>query len=168
MRGKHLQAKDFSHGISKIITHLPELVMDCPLIHQRVYAYIIRPLINAKILNYKFLRWDLKPTYEDEGDEDTLFEESDSQFKLLALILAGHRPEKSWAEIVRWYEKDVGWKRHMVLKHEKLEEKDTVFDEIREEIGDEAARIIVPLLDQDKNDSKNNQKKVTKALPKVK
>lgn len=78
MRGKHLQAKDFSHGISKIITHLPELVMDCPLIHQRVYAYIIRPLINAKILNYKFLRWDLKPTYEDEGDEDTLFEESDS------------------------------------------------------------------------------------------
>lgn len=60
--------------------------MDCPAIHQRVYEYLIKPLIDAKILNYKFLRWDLKPTYEDE-DEDVLFEETDSQFKLLALIL---------------------------------------------------------------------------------
>jgi hypothetical protein len=63
-------------------------VVDCPSIHQRVYDYLIKPLIEAKILNYKFLKWDLKPTYEDEDEDEALFEETDSQFKLLALILA--------------------------------------------------------------------------------
>jgi len=41
-------------------------------------------------------------------------------------------------------------------KHDKIENEDEVFDEIREEIGEEAASVIIPLLDQDKDDSKGN------------
>lgn len=167
MERKLIFAKDFSNGLSKIIAHLPELAMDCPTIHQRVFEYLIKPLIEAKILNYKFLRWDSKPTYDDE-EEDALFEETDSQFKLLALILASQRPHRSWPEIVRWFEKEMYWKKCFAEKYEKLESQEAVFDDIRKEVGDEAAKIIVPLLDQDKNDSQGNQKTLAKALQKAK
>lgn len=60
------------------------------------------------------------------------------------------------------------WKKCFAVKYEKLESQEGVFDEIRKEVGDEAANIIVPLLDQDKDDSQNNQKILTKALQKAK
>ena len=70
-------AKDFSEGISKIISALPELIMDCPKLHQIVYNYVIKPLIKANILNFKLVKWDIKPPTRKE-DDDMLFEDTDA------------------------------------------------------------------------------------------
>ena len=79
IRERHLLAKDFSDGISKIITALPELVMDCPKLHQIVYDYLIKPIRNANILNFKMVKWDIKPLVKEEDeDEDLLFEDTDA------------------------------------------------------------------------------------------
>lgn len=74
-----MKAKDFSEGISKIISALPELVMDCPKLHQIVYNYLIKPLVKANILNLKMLKWDIKPLpKEEDEDEDIAFEDTDA------------------------------------------------------------------------------------------
>lgn len=70
----------------------------------------------------------------------------------------------SWPEIVKWFETDMQWKKIFVEKHAKIEDSDTLWDEIREEIGEASAKIIIPLLDQDKSDSKGNKKKLDIAL----
>jgi len=84
---KLFEKKDVSDGISKIIGGLPELVMDSPVIHKLVYDFIICPSESSGTINYRKIRWDMKPSSDVEGEDDGLFEETDTQFKLAALIL---------------------------------------------------------------------------------
>jgi len=77
MKDSLLQKRDFSDGISKIIATLPELVMDSPRIHHIVFDYIIKPLLDEKILNLKMVKWDMKPETDEEEEDDVLFEEFD-------------------------------------------------------------------------------------------
>lgn len=42
---KHLSKPEYSDGISKVITSLPELIMDYPAVHKLVFDYLIEPLL---------------------------------------------------------------------------------------------------------------------------
>jgi hypothetical protein len=56
IRERHLEAKDFAQGLSKIISNLAELVMDCPKLHQVVFKYLMLPLIEANVLRHQHFR----------------------------------------------------------------------------------------------------------------
>jgi len=71
-------------------------------------------------------------------------------FKTLALILCGHKhvSRGAWSDIVKWYVEELKWKGVFSRKLEKLAEKDKVFSEIKEEIGEESAKVIIPLISE--------------------
>lgn len=78
--------------------------MDSPLIHQLVYNYILEPLLTKKTIDYKYINWDYKPPTEDDED-DGLFEETNPQFSLIALILVKLKEKNNWSwdEVTKWY-----------------------------------------------------------------
>ena len=54
----------------------------------------------------------------------------------------------------------MAWKKIFVEKYDKIEEKDTWFNEMDDYIGTEAASVIKLILDQDAKDSKSNKAKL--------
>lgn len=52
---RHLNARDFSDGVSKVIQMMPELQMDCPTIYRLLFENVIVPL--EKVLDMKKIRW---------------------------------------------------------------------------------------------------------------
>jgi hypothetical protein len=138
MASRVLTVKDYSEGTTKIIYMLSDLVEDTPKIHRLVYDYVLSPLQKKGILNLRFIRWSF--------DDDP----TGSHVKLLALILTGHKQVSrgAWSDVVTWYTEEVKWKGVFTQKIAKLTAKDEVFAEVREEIGEEAAKVIMPLLEE--------------------
>lgn len=125
---------------------MPELVIDVPLISKYLYTYVIKPLMTINQLDLKFIRWSIEPEKKDPEDEDDiLFDGTDSYFKLMAYILVDHSNSGSWKETVSYYNEN-NWNQVSKDKHEKIEEKDDLWDQIKSEIGDKAAQIVIPLL----------------------
>lgn len=42
---KIFKAQDFGEGISKVVQFMPELVLDCPMIHEYLWKNVMVPLI---------------------------------------------------------------------------------------------------------------------------
>ena len=139
---------------------MPELQMDCPTIYRLLFDNVLVPLEN--ILDMKKIRWlEKKQVKEKEDSDDYIMEDTDSQFKLAAMLLADKKKKtKSWDEVIKWYETDMAWKKIFMDKHEKIDDKEGTFAEIAEVIGTEAASVITLILDQDATDSKKNKAKL--------
>lgn len=110
----------------------------------------------------KKIRWlEKKQVKEKEDSDDYIMEDTDSQFKLAAMLLADKKKKtKSWDEVIKWYETDMAWKKIFMDKYDKIDDKEGTFAEIAEVIGTEAASVITLLLDQDATDSKKNKAKL--------
>ena len=86
IKTKHLKGRDFNEGISKVIQNMPELVLDCPQIHEYLWLFIMQPLMKSSMLTLNNIKWvdnDPKPV----DDDDIVFDAADPLFKLTALIL---------------------------------------------------------------------------------
>ena len=106
-----------------------------------------------------------KGEYGEEVEDDMTFVEE--YFRVAAEFLALWRKKKagSWAETVKYYES--GMKKSFVQMHSKIMETELFKDIANSTLQDypqEYAQIIVPLLDQDDEDSAGNQAKVNEAL----
>ena len=108
----------------------------------------------------------MKPETDEEEEDDILFEEYDIQFRLVALILASNRPKLSWPDVVKWFENDMMWKKIFADKHPKIEDAKMLWDGIKDDCGEQAAIVLIPLLDQ-AEDSGGNAGKLQQALKKV-
>ena len=67
-----------------------ELSLDVPLIHKYTFDGLINPLINLKMISLKYIKWippSIKEEKKEDDDDDIDLDSSDSQFKLIALIL---------------------------------------------------------------------------------
>ena len=139
---------------------MPELQMDCPTIYRLLFDNVLVPLEN--ILDMKKIRWlEKKQVKEKEDSDDYIMEDTDSQFKLAAMLLADKKKKtKSWDKVIKWYETDMAWKKIFMDKYDKIDDKEGTFAEIAEVIGTEAASVITLLLDQDATDSKKNKAKL--------
>jgi len=63
------------------------------------------------------------------------------------LILTNQRPAMSWPKIIDWFENEVKWKKIFTDKHSKIDDSDGFFKNMGEDIGADAAKLIIPLLD---------------------
>lgn len=143
--------RDFGEGISKFVQFMPEIVLDVPQIHQYLSKHVIDPLNRKGQLKMRFIKWVAdakdKPVVEDE--EDMMFDESNAMYKLMALILIdqknGDKAPSSWDEVFKFFD-DCKWGKVVTDKQEKIDDPDTLWPEIKDEIGNEMASVIIPLL----------------------
>jgi len=143
--------RDFGEGISKFVQFMPEIVLDVPQIHQYLWKHVINPLNRKGQLKMRFIKWVAdpkdKPVAEDE--DDMMFDESNAMYKLMALILIdqkkGDKAPSSWDEVFKFFD-DCKWGKVVSDKLEKIDDPDTLWKEIKEEIGNEMASVIIPLL----------------------
>jgi hypothetical protein len=76
---RHLNARDFSDGLSKVIQLMPELQMDCPSIFKLVFDNMFVPLEN--LLDMKKIRWVENKKSKDKDKEESdeyLIEDTDA------------------------------------------------------------------------------------------
>lgn len=155
-----LKPKDINKGLSRFADLLPELVLDCPQIHLYLMDCMIRPLHAKNIVQYKHITWKVDEPKKEEDDDDIIFG-TNPFFKLLALILLdlkkGSSPKRSWQDVALCFEKELKWRTATDDKHKNIEEAEALWQEIEDEVGQEAASIIIPLLE-------NNKKKLQDAL----
>lgn len=64
-----------------------ELTLDCNFLEQMTFKNIISPLLKAKNMQLKFLKWNPPEETKAEDEEDIDFDTSDPQFKVAAMIL---------------------------------------------------------------------------------
>lgn len=143
-KDKILTNHHFNGGISRMADILPDLALDLPAVHKFLYKYVVEPLLAANILDWKKINF---VTPEDkskkvEDDDDDIEFGTDPFFKFVALILAEQwkkAPDsindfcKPWAAVIK-------------EKFPKMDEADETLAEIQEEIGADAAKVIMPLL----------------------
>ena len=82
---EYLNASDLLEGVSKVVQLMPELQMDCPLIYRLIFDNLIVPL--EKMIDIKDIRWGEGQQVKDEDSDDYIIQDTDSQFKLAALLL---------------------------------------------------------------------------------
>ena len=61
-------------------------MLDCPQIHKYLMDYLIKPLRNKQIVQYKFITWKFEKVKKEDDDDDIVFG-TNPFFKLLALIM---------------------------------------------------------------------------------
>lgn len=84
---KLMNKPDFSDGISRFISFMPELSLDLPDLHKYVFNIVIKPLVDSNMMNLKYLRFD-NPLPKPEDPDDVIFDASDYALRLLALIIS--------------------------------------------------------------------------------
>ena len=99
-------------------------------------------------MNLKYIEWVSKKVIKKEDDDGEFsFDNSNSLFLLLSHLLLYQKDQLgSWDEATKWFE---GLKLPQVCASqlEKLEEEETFWDQLKDELKDpEAAAIIVHLL----------------------
>jgi|TARA_B110001450_G_scaffold230033_1_gene231019 hypothetical protein len=89
---------------------MPELVLDCPMIHEYLWKNVIDPLMRRGLLKPKFIRWNVDPKDKPpvEDDDDISFDSSDAQLKLMARILSDYKKgednnPRSWEDVFKYY-----------------------------------------------------------------
>jgi len=103
----------------------------------------LQPLLQKEIINLKMLDWKAPDKAKDEGDDDDDIEfGTDPFFRLLARLLADQDAEGyPVAEIVK------PWRDIIKERHAKIESADELWDDVKNDIGDEALAVIKPLLE---------------------
>jgi hypothetical protein len=84
---KVLAKPDFSDGISKFISYMPEFSLDVPELHKYLYNFVIHPMIEQNLMSIKFLKFDRELPKPEDPEDDVCFDSSDYVFRLIALIL---------------------------------------------------------------------------------
>lgn len=86
------------------------------------------------MLKHKFIRWTLDPKDKPptpEDDDDILFDSSDCQLKLMALLLKdyknGEDKPRSWDEVIKWFDGELKWSKVAKEKQEKIEDADDLW-----------------------------------------
>jgi len=75
---------------------MSDLVLDCPVIHEYLMNYVIKPLQSLGIVQMKFVTWKVEEVKK-EDDDDDYTPPTEPLFKLIALILTDLRKsKKSW------------------------------------------------------------------------
>ena len=131
VENKIFEPKDYSKGLSKLVQNFGEISMDVPKVHDYTYTFVIKPLTDIKCLNMKFVDWVPPPPRPDErkeeDDEDPDFDSSDSQFKLMALIL--NDPKLANRELEQSFKTAAGKRR------DKIDDAEGLWADIRESLG---------------------------------
>lgn len=109
--------------------------------------HLIRPLRKKNIVQYKFISWKVEKKKKEEDDDEIVFG-TNPFFKLLALILSDMNDDKmSWKDICSKFD-SFKWRNVVDEKHAQIEDADDLWNEIKEEIGDSKAEIVIPLLNR--------------------
>lgn len=64
--------------------------MDSPKIHEFIFNFIIKPLVEKKMMKFDNLKWHYKSVTNEDEEEDPdemMFNETNAQFKFVALIM---------------------------------------------------------------------------------
>ena len=141
---KTFTARDFSDGVSKLIQNFGELALDFPLIHKYTFETIIQPLLKSKAMQYKFLKWippEAKEEKKEEDDEDFDLDNSDSQFKLMALIMNDQLTSYKNADLDKFM-KENSFEEAIKKRREKLESADDVWETIESDVKDNSQVIL--------------------------
>ena len=112
--------------------------------------YIIRPLRKKNIIKYKELTWKFeKVKKEEDDDEDSFFFGTNPFFKLLSLILVDmHLVGTSWSQLSQDFDRALNWRSIVDEKHKHIEDADDLWNEIKDEIGEDFSNIIIPMLNR--------------------
>jgi hypothetical protein len=118
------------------------------LIHKYAFTYLIRPLIDKGKLQLKYLKWvppDKKEDAKEEGDDDDVdIDNSDSQFKLIALLLQDNLTSKK--PNLQDFLKSNNLEQAIDKRKDKLEDADNVKEFIEEDILEEHRNAILRAL----------------------
>lgn len=131
---KIFSSKDYSDGISKLLQNFGEHSMDLPLIHKYTFNALIKPLVEKKAIQLKYLKWvppdkseEQKKAEEGEEDIDD-FNSSDSQFKLMALVMNDHLVSKR-GSLSEFFEAS-GFKEAVEKRKAKLDDESEVYRDV--------------------------------------
>jgi hypothetical protein len=143
-KDKILTNVHFNGGLSRMGDILPDLALDLPAVHKYLYKHVVEPLMAANIIDWKKISW---ITPEDkskavEVDEDDIEFGTDPFFKFIALILS-EQWKKQADSVTEFYKP---WAAVVKEKKSKMEDADGTYSEIEQEIGADAAKVIMPLL----------------------
>jgi hypothetical protein len=104
----------------------------------------LQPLLAKEIVSLKDIDWKAPAKTEEGGDDDDedLIFGTDPFFKLLALVLA-------WGEGEGFDPKQIvaPWKEVIKERHPKIDNRDDLWSDIQNLIGEESTGLIRPLLD---------------------
>ena len=127
---KVLAHKDVNNGLSRFSDLLPDLCMDCPQIHQYLMDFLIKPLRDKKIVQYKQITWKFEKIKKDDDDDEIIFG-TNPFFKLLALILVDMKlNHMDWKEICTSFDRTHKWQSVADEKHTHIEDADDLWKEI--------------------------------------
>lgn len=144
-KDKILNAHHFNGAISRMADILPDLALDLPAVHSYLYKYVVEPLLAEKILDWKKISWvtpEDKSKQAAEDDDDDIVFGTDPFFKFVGLILA-EQWKKSPDSLNDFYKP---WAAVVKEKLDKMDDADDTFQAIEEEIGADAAKVVMPLL----------------------
>lgn len=97
--------------------------------------FMIKPLKQKNIVQYKSITWKFEKTKKDD-DDDIIFG-TNPFFKLLALVMVDMKEDKmTWDEISTNFERTWNWRSSVDEKYAHIEDADDLWNEIKEEIGD--------------------------------
>lgn len=109
--------------------------------------HLIRPLRQKNIVQYKFISWKFEKIKKEDDDDEIIFG-TNPFFKLVALILLDMREDRmSWKDICSKFD-SYKWRTVVDEKHSHIEDAEDLWNEIKEEIGDQNADIVIPLLNR--------------------
>jgi len=144
-----LKGSDINHGLSRFSDQLPELVLDCPQIHKYLMDYVIRPLREKNIVQYKHISWKFQKTKKDEDEDDDIIFGTNPFFKLVALILVDMLQNgTNKNQIGQDLDKQLHWRSVLDEKHAHIEDADHLWKEIKDEAGSDYADIVIPILNR--------------------
>lgn len=117
------------------------------------------------IVQYKFISWKFEKIKKEEEEDDEILFGTNPFFKLVALILYDmHENRQNWKQICQSFD---SWKWREVVdeKHAQIEDADDLWNEIKAEIGEQSAEIVIPLLNM-ASDTTQMDAKLQEALKK--
>ena len=149
--------RDFSEGISRIITIFPDLCLDYPQLHHYLYTFVVVPLLEAESLEMRQLNFRMPKAdvVQEEPDEDDVeFNNSDCLFKFLGLLLVGDfKGEKSkgnWEMSISYIDRMYELKKLIKEQIDNLEEKEETLEEIKDLVeGKRDKRVLEALFSGD-------------------
>lgn len=144
-----LKSKDINQGLSRFSDLLAELVLDCPQIHKYLMDFLIKPLREKNIVQYKFITWKFEKPKKEDDDEDIVFG-TNPFYKLLAHIMVDMKDnmQMSWTDISQSYDRTWNWRSVAEEKFPHIEDEEDLWNEIKEEVGEANAGHILPLLNK--------------------
>ena len=87
-----------------------------------------------------------------EDDEEDIIFGTNPFFKLLSLILVDmHVIGTSWSQLSQDFDRALDWRSVVDEKHKHIEDGEDLWNEIKDEIGEDYSNIIIPMLNRASN-----------------